>query len=156
MNEFISNLTQEETNKNFMKVKLEQDMKKYKEKFNFCKKQNVRFIKEDLFLYEIHRKNLDLIIKNPNYLNNISNINNLNNLNNINNINNNLLPYTSYNHNVFNFETVQVKLSYDDQLIFNNLFDGNINNPNLDNKKFSSFKKRLIEEIKFSEEIIDN
>ena len=155
LNEFINNLTQEDTNKNFMKLKLEQDMKKYKEKFNFCKKQNVRFIKEDLFLYEIHRKNLDLIIKNPNYLNNISNINNLNNLNNINNINNNLLPYTSYNHNVFNFETVQVKLNYDDQLIFNNLFDGNTNNPNLDNKKFSSFKKRLIEEIKFSEEIID-
>ena len=144
LNEFINNLTQEETNKNFMKVKLEQDMKKYKEKFNFCKKQNVRFIKEDLFLYEIHRKNLDLIIKNPNYLNNISSINTINTLNNINNINNNLLPYTSYNHNVFNFETVQVKLNYDDQLIFNNLFDGNTNNPNLDYKKFSSFKKRLI------------
>ena len=73
-----------------------------------------------MILYEIHRKNLDLIIKNPNYLNNISSINNINNLNNINNINNNLLPYTSYNHNVFNFETVQVKLNYDDQLIFNN------------------------------------
>ena len=152
LNEFINNLKQEDTNKNFMKVKLEEDMKNYKEKFNFCKKQNIRFIKEDLFLYEIHRKNIDLIIKNPNYLNSP---NTLNAINNINNINNNLLPYTSYNHNVFNFETVKVQLNYDDQIIFNNLFDGNGNNPNLENKKFSSFKKRLIEDIKFSEEIID-
>ena len=156
LNEFITNLKQEDTNKNFMKVKLEQDMKNYKQKFNFCKKDNTRFIKEDLFLYEIHKKNLDLIIKNPNYLNsaNNSNLNNINNINNI-NINNNLLPYISYNHNVFNFETVKVKLNYDDQIIFNNLFDGTLDNPNLDNKKFSSFKKRLIDDIKFSEEIID-
>ena len=152
LNEFINNLKQEDTNKNFMKVKLEEDMKNYKEKFNFCKKQNIRFIKEDLFLYEIHRKNIDLIIKNPNYLNSP---NTLNAISNINNINNNLLPYTTYNHNVFNFETVKVQLNYDDQIIFNNLFDGNGNNPNLENKKFSSFKKRLIEDIKFSEEIID-
>ena len=65
------------------------------------------------------------------------------------------MPYISYNHNVFNFETVKVKLNYDDQIIFNNLFDGTLDNPNLDNKKFSSFKKRLIDDIKFSEEIID-
>jgi hypothetical protein len=92
-----------------MKVKLELDMKNYKDKFNFCKKQNIRFIKEDLFLYEIHRKNIDLIIKNPNYLNSV-NMTSLNNINNINNINNNnLLPYTTYNHNVFNFETVRVQ-----------------------------------------------
>jgi len=149
LNDFFNKLNQEDTNKNFMKVKLEEDMKKYKEKFNFCKKQNIRFIKEDLFLYEIHRKNIDLIIQNPNY------INSANTLNNITNINNNLLPYTSYNHNVFNFETVKVQLNYDDQFIFNNLFDGGGNNPNLDNKKFSSFRKRLIEDEKFSEEIID-
>ena len=152
LNEFINNLNQEDTNKNFMKVKLELDMKNYKDKFNFCKKQNIRFIKEDLFLYEIHRKNIDLIIKNPNYLNSV-NMTSLNNINNINN--NNLLPYTTYNHNVFNFETVRVQLNYDDQNIFNNLFDGSNNNPNLDKKKFSSFKKRLIEDVKFSEEIID-
>ena len=152
LNDFFSKLNQEDTNKNFMKVKLEEDMKKYKEKFNFCKKQNIRFIKEDLFLYEIHRKNIDLIIQNPNYINSA---NTLNNITNITNINNNLLPYTSYNHNVFNFETVKVQLNYDDQLIFNNLFDGGGNNPNLDNKKFSSFRKRLIEDEKFSEEIID-
>ena len=155
LNEFINNLNQEDTNKNFMKVKLELDMKNYKDKFNFCKKKNIRFIKEDLFLYEIHRKNIDLIIKNPNYLNSV-NMTSLNNINNINNINNNnLLPYTTYNHNVFNFETVRVQLNYDDQNIFNNLFDGSNNNPNLDKKKFSSFKKRLIEDVKFSEEIID-
>ena len=152
LNEFINNLNQEDTNKNFMKVKLELDMKNYKDKFNFCKKKNIRFIKEDLFLYEIHRKNIDLIIKNPNYLNSV-NMTSLNNINNINN--NNLLPYTTYNHNVFNFETVRVQLNYDDQNIFNNLFDGSNNNPNLDKKKFSSFKKRLIEDVKFSEEIID-
>ena len=152
LNDFFNKLNQEDTNKNFMKVKLEEDMKKYKEKFNFCKKQNIRFIKEDLFLYEIHRKNIDLIIQNPNYINSA---NTLNNITNITNINNNLLPYTSYNHNVFNFETVKVQLNYDDQLIFNNLFDGGGNNPNLDNKKFSSFRKRLIEDEKFSEEIID-
>jgi hypothetical protein len=131
-----------------MKVKLEADMKNYREKFNFCKKQNTRFIKEDLFLYEIHRKNIDLIIKNPNYLNNINSLS-------TSNINNNLLPYISYNHNVFNFETVKVQLNYDDQIIFNNLFDGNGNNPNFEKKNFSSFKKRLIEDVKFSEEIID-
>ena len=148
LNDFINNLTQADKNKNFMKVKLEEDMKNYREKFNFCKKQNTRFIKEDLFLYEIHRKNIDLIIKNPNYLNNINSLS-------TSNINNNLLPYISYNHNVFNFETVKVQLNYDDQIIFNNLFDGNGNNPNFEKKNFSSFKKRLIEDVKFSEEIID-
>jgi len=154
LNEFINNLNQEDANKNFMKVKLDEDMNNYKKKFNFCKKQNVRFIKEDLLLYEVHRKNIDLIIKNPNYIKTINNINNINSITNINN-NNNLLPYISYNHNVFNFETVKVQLNYDDQLIFNNLFDGSSNSPNLDNKKFSLFKKKLIEDIKFSEEIID-
>ena len=154
LNEFINNLNQEDANKNFMKVKLDEDMNNYKKKFNFCKKQNIRFIKEDLLLYEVHRKNIDLIIKNPNYIKTINNINNINNITNINN-NNNLLPYISYNHNVFNFETVKVQLNYDDQLIFNNLFDGSSNSPNLDNKKFSLFKKKLIEDIKFSEEIID-
>ncbi len=154
LNEFINNLNQEDANKNFMKVKLDEDMNNYKKKFNFCKKQNIRFIKEDLLLYEVHRKNIDLIIKNPNYIKTINNINNINSITNINN-NNNLLPYISYNHNVFNFETVKVQLNYDDQLIFNNLFDGNSNSPNLDNKKFSLFKKKLIEDIKFSEEIID-
>ena len=138
-----------------MKVKLDEDMNNYKKKFNFCKKQNIRFIKEDLLLYEVHRKNIDLIIKNPNYIKTINNINNINSIPNINNNNNNLLPYISYNHNVFNFETVKVQLNYDDQLIFNNLFDGSSNSPNLDNKKFSLFKKKLIEDIKFSEEIID-
>ena len=132
-----------------MKVKLDEDMNNYKKKFNFCKKQNIRFIKEDLLLYEVHRKNIDLIIKNPNYIKTINNINNINSITNINN-NNNLLPYISYNHNVFNFETVKVQLNYDDQLIFNNLFDGSSNSPNLDNKKFSLFKKKLIEDIKFS------
>ena len=155
LNEFINNLNQEDSNKNFMKVKLDEDMNNYKKKFNFCKKQNVRFIKEDLLLYEVHRKNIDLIIKNPNYIKTINNINNINSITNINNNNNNLLPYISYNHNVFNFETVKVQLNYDDQLIFNNLFDGSSNSPNLDNKKFSLFKKKLIEDIKFSEEIID-
>ena len=154
LNEFINNLNQEDANKNFMKVKLDEDMNNYKKKFNFCKKQNIRFIKEDLLLYEVHRKNIDLIIKNPNYIKTINNINNINSITNINN-NNNLLPYISYNHNVFNFETVKVQLNYDDQLIFNNLFDGSSNSPNLDNKKFSLFKKKLIEDIKFSEEIID-
>ena len=154
LNEFIDNLNQEDANKNFMKVKLDEDMNNYKKKFNFCKKQNIRFIKEDLLLYEVHRKNIDLIIKNPNYIKTINNINNINSITNINN-NNNLLPYISYNHNVFNFETVKVQLNYDDQLIFNNLFDGSSNSPNLDNKKFSLFKKKLIEDIKFSEEIID-
>ena len=154
LNEFINNLNQEDSNKNFMKVKLDEDMNNYKKKFNFCKKQNIRFIKEDLLLYEVHRKNIDLIIKNPNYIKTINNINNINSITNINN-NNNLLPYISYNHNVFNFETVKVQLNYDDQLIFNNLFDGSSNSPNLDNKKFSLFKKKLIEDIKFSEEIID-
>ena len=155
LNEFINNLNQEDANKNFMKVKLDEDMNNYKKKFNFCKKQNIRFIKEDLLLYEVHRKNIDLIIKNPNYIKTINNINNINSITNINNNNNNLLPYISYNHNVFNFETVKVQLNYDDQLIFNNLFDGSSNSPNLDNKKFSLFKKKLIEDIKFSEEIID-
>ena len=155
LDDFIQNLNQENTNKNFLTVKLEQDMKNYSEKFNYCKKQNVRFIKEDLLLYEIHRKNIDSILKNPNNLitNQISS-----NPNFINNINNNsLIPsqYISYNKNVFNFEAVAVKLNYDDQIIFNNLFDGNGNSPNIDNKKFSVFKKKLIDDIKFTEEIMD-
>ena len=154
LDNFINNLNQDETNKNFLKVKLEEDMKKYKEKFNYCKKQSERFVKEDLLLYEVHRKNIDSIISNQNHFITKTPIN-VNSINNINNINNNVSQYISYNHNVFNFETVSVKLNYDEQIIFNNLFDGNSNNPNIDNKKFSSFKKKLIDDPKFTEDIID-
>ena len=127
-------------------------MKIYLDKFNYCKKQNVRFIKEDLLLYEVHRKNIDSIIKNPNLI--VNRPENSNHILNINNISNSS-QLISYNHNVFNFETVAVKLDYDDQIIFNNLFDGNSNNPNLDKKKFTSFKRKLIDYVKFAEEIID-
>ena len=152
LNDFISNLSQDETNKNILKVKLEEDMKNYLDKFNYCKKQNVRFIKEDLLLYEVHRKNIDSIIKNPNLIDNQSeNTTNILNLNNLNSSSH----FISYNHNVFNFETVAVKLNYDDQIIFNNLFDGNSNNPNFDKKKFTIFQKKLIDYVKFAEEIID-
>ena len=155
LNNFLSNLKQDDTNKNFLKVKLEEDMKNYKDKFNYCKKQNVRFIKEDLLLYEIHRKNIDSIIKNQNSLiiKTPLNANDINNINNINNLNNS--QFISYNRNVFNFETVSVQLNYDDQIIFNNLFDGDSAPPNFDNKKFSIFKKKLIDDIKFAEEITD-
>ena len=151
--DFINNLNQDETNKNLLKVKIDDDIKNYIDKFNYCKKQNERFIKEDLLLYEIHRKNIDSIIKNPNNLI-IKTPLNANDINNINNIN---IPsqYMSYNRNVFNFETVSIQLDYDDQIIFNILFDGNSNNPNFDNKKFSSFKKKLIDDVKFAEHIID-
>ena len=151
--DFINNLNQDDTNKNLLKVKIDDDIKNYIDKFNYCKKQNERFIKEDLLLYEIHRKNIDSIIKNPNNLI-IKTPLNANDINNINNIN---IPsqYMSYNRNVFNFETVSIQLDYDDQIIFNILFDGNSNNPNFDNKKFSSFKKKLIDDVKFAEHIID-
>ena len=151
--DFINNLNQDDTNKNLLKVKIDDDIKNYIDKFNYCKKQNERFIKEDLLLYEIHRINIDSIIKNPNNLI-IKTPLNANDINNINNIN---IPsqYMSYNRNVFNFETVSIQLDYDDQIIFNILFDGNSNNPNFDNKKFSSFKKKLIDDVKFAEHIID-
>ena len=152
LNDFINNINQDESNKNILKVKLEEDMKIYLDKFNYCKKQNVRFIKEDLLLYEVHRKNIDSIIKNPNLI--VNPPENSNHILNINNISNSS-QLISYNHNVFNFETVAVKLDYDDQIIFNNLFDGNSNNPNLDKKKFTSFKRKLIDYVKFAEEIID-
>ena len=153
LNDFINNLNQDDTNKNLLKVKINDDIKNYIDKFNYCKKHNERFIKEDLLLYEIHRKNIDSLIKNPNNLV-IKTPLNVNDINNINNIN---IPsqYISYNRNVFNFETVSIQLDYDDQIIFNILFDGNSNNPNFDNKKFSSFKKKLIDDVKFSEHIID-
>ena len=151
LDDFIYNLNQDNTNKNFLKVKLEEDMENYKEKFNFCKKQNQRFIKEDLLLYEVHRKNIDSIIKNQNNLI----IKTPMSSKDVNNIINNAPQYISYNHNVFNFETISVKLDYDDQIIFNNLFDGNSNNPNIDKKKFSILKKKLIDDVKFTEEIMD-
>ena len=153
LNNFINDINQDSTKNNILKIKLEEDMKNYNDKFNYCKKQNVRFIKEDLLLYEVHRKNIDSIIKNQNNLIiktplNSSDINNINNLN-------NSTQYITYNRNVFNFETVSVKLNYDDQIIFNNLFDDSSSNPNFDNKKFSIFKKKLIDDIKFAEEILD-
>ena len=151
LDDFMHDLNQDDTNKNFLKVKLEEDMKNYKDKFNFCKKQNQRFIKEDLLLYEVHRKNIDSIIKNQNNLPIRTPIS----TNDVNNIINNTSQYIKYNHSVFNFETISVKLNYDDSIIFNDLFDGNSNNPNFDNKKFSIFKKKLIDDIKFTEEIID-
>ena len=158
LDEFIQNMNQDNKNKNIFKVKLEEDLKIYKEKFNFCKKENVRFIKEDLLLYEIHRKNIDSILKNQNNLilnEGDSNYDDINDISTNNSSIHSSSPYVSYNRNIFNFETVAVKLSYDDQYIFNSLFNGTSNNPNIDNKKFSAFKKKLIDDVKFTEEIID-
>ena len=153
LDDFLKNLNQEDTNKNFLKVKLEQDMKDYNKKFNYCKITDVRFIKEDLLLYEVHRKNIDSIIKNPNFVLNKQISGNTN----LYHINSPPIPsqYVSYNRNVFNFGNVAVKLDYEDQIIFNYLFDGRSNNPNINKKNFSAFKKKLIENVQFSEGIID-
>ena len=149
----INTINQEDANKNMFKIKLTEDMKNYQEKFNFCRKKNIRFINEELILYEVYKKNVENIINNSNKLiqNNENVINNINSRRT--SIANNLSA--SYNKDVFNFESVNIKLQKDEQEIFDILFDGDISDPSFPKKKFTDFEKKLISDVEFSESIID-
>ena len=149
----INTINQEDANKNMFKIKLTEDMKNYQEKFNFCRKKNIRFINEELLLYEVYKKNVENIINNSNKLiqNNENVINNINSRRT--SIANNLSA--SYNKDVFNFESVNIKLQKDEQEIFDILFDGDISDPSFPKKKFTDFEKKLISDVEFSESIID-
>ena len=139
---FINSLNEDDTNKNILKVKLDDDMKEYEKKFNYCLKDKIRFVKEDLLLYEIHKNNIASLYNNQNDINKNKSLE--------------IFPtHLSYNPNIFNFQTITVKLDLDNQIIFDVLFDGKAAEPKINYKNFSAFKKRLIDDIKFAEGILD-
>ena len=146
------------TNTNKMmafKVKLEDDMKIYLDKFNFIYKPNERFINENFLLYDIYRRNIESIINNSNNL--IQKGRDLDLYETPTSTNGvNIYPMSSndYNQNAFNFNSeINIVLENNDLIIYNSLFT---EKPfNINKKLFSDFLKKLNNDISFCEKIID-
>ena len=138
------------------KVKLDEDMKIYLEKFNYIYKTNKRFINENFLLYDIYRRNIEAIINNSN--NFIQNGNDLDLYDTpILNFSKYHQSTNDYNQNVFNISTDNssdnnISLENNDLLIYNNLFTESPVNINI--KLFSDFLKKLNNDISFCEKIL--
>ena len=133
------------------KVKLNEDMKIYLDKFNFIYKPNERFINENFLLYDIYRRNIETIINSSNNLIQDENLDILDTPT----PNFSSLPQISndYNQNAFNFASENIVLDNNDSIIYNNLFT---EKPvNINKKLFSDFLKKLNNDLKFCEKIID-
>jgi hypothetical protein len=149
-NEYINEI--ENNNENSLRLQLDEDMKIYKDKFNFVYKPNQRFLEEELLVYDIYRRRIEAIMNNNNLLlrNNkkrllasympISMINNRN-LNSLKDTQDYLSKFTSIN------------LDQNDSLIYKSIFD---NNPlNINQKVLSNFENKLKNDPKFAQKIID-
>ena len=142
----------ETTNKFSFKVKLDEDMKIYLDKFNYIYKPNERFINENFLLYDIYRRNIEAIINNSNNL-----------IQKGTDLDSSETPYSKipnysqssndYNENVFNFVNNNIVLESNDLIIYNNLFTEKPVNINI--KSFSDFLKKLNNDISFCEKIIN-
>ena len=124
-------------NQEVFKVKINDDMLIYQEKFNYKYKPNQRFIKEDLLLYDIYRRNIESIINSSNKL-----------------IRQRKLSIPSsdigYDGNQKNYH---INLEQNDEIVFGTLFS---NNPyNINRKLFISFENKLKTNGKFANDIID-
>ena len=137
------------------KVKLEDDMKIYLDKFNFIYKPNERFINENFLLYDIYRRNIESIINNSNNLiQKGRDLDLYDTPTSPNIISSSPISSNDYNQNAFNFSSdINIVLENNDSIIYNSLFtekDFNINK-----KLFSDFLKKLNNDISFCEKIID-
>ena len=144
---FISILSEQKNSLNFVlsnfgnedivKVKIEEDMIMYQEKFSYIYKPNQRFIKEDFLLYDIYRRNIESIIKSSNKLIKQNNI---------------PIPNLDINYIGNNIKS-QIKLEQNDEMVFNNLFS---NNPyNINRKLIVAFENKLKIDDSFAKNIID-
>ena len=135
------------------KVKLDDDMKIYLDKFNYIYKINQRFINEDFMLYDIYRRNIESIINNSNNLIKKREFDSydtpMDNLH----ISNYHQSPNDYNQNIFNSISENISLDGNDLLLYNSLFS---EKPiNINKKSFSDFLKKLNYDINFCKKIIE-
>ena len=150
----ILNTLEEENSKakkDSLTINLNEDIKLYQEKFNFVYKPGLRFINEEIVLYDIYRRNIEAIINNNKKFtrNNSGKINT-----NETNLNNSIL--LEYNQRFFEFDdknSEKMSLDQNESIIYKNLFD---NNPlNINNKLVSLFKNKLRNDSKFASTILE-
>ena len=137
-----------------LKGQLDEDMKIYKDKFNFEYKPNQRFLEEELLVYDMYRRKMEAIM----------NANNLLLRNNkkglfvsympvslINNNNNNLNFFKDTQDYLSKFSTIN--LDQNDLIVYKTIFD---NNPlNINQKLFTNFENKIKNDYKFAQKIID-
>ena len=151
LDSLLNSLDEENSIKNeSLTFNLNEDIKLYQEKFNYVYKPGLRFINEEIVLYDIYRRNIEAIINNNKKFTN----NNFGKLS-INEINLNNSMLIEYNQRFFEFDTNSEKMALDqnDSLVYKNLFD---NNPlNVNHKLFSLFENKLRNDSKFATTILD-
>ena len=151
LDSLINSLDEENSIKNeSLTINLNEDIKLYQEKFNYVYKPGLRFINEEIVLYDIYRRNIEAIINNNKKFTN----NNFGKLS-INEINLNNSMLIEYNQRFFEFDKNSEKMALDqnDSLVYKNLFD---NNPlNVNHKLFSLFENKLRNDSKFATTILD-
>ena len=133
------------------KVKLDEDMKMYQDKFNFMYKSNQRFMNEDFISYDIYRRKIESIINSTKNL--IQKGNDIDLFDTP--ISNTIIQTSSndYNQSIFNIENENIVLENNDSIIYNNLFT---ENPVNINKKLSTeFLKKLNSNVAFCEKILN-
>ena len=144
-----------ETNKLMsFKVKLDEDMKIYQDKFNFMYKSDQRFMNEDFISYNIYRRKIESIINNTkNLIQKGNNDFDLFDTPISNTISNLPISSNDYNQNIFSIENENIVLENNDSIIYNNLFT---ENPvNINKKLFTEFLKKLNTNISFCENIMN-
>ena len=151
LDSLLNSLDEENLIKNeSLTINLNEDIKLYQEKFNYVYKPGLRFINEEIVLYDIYRRNIEAIINNNKKFTN----NNFGKLS-INEINLNNSMLIEYNQRFFEFDKNSEKMALDqnDSLVYKNLFD---NNPlNVNHKLFSLFENKLRNDSKFATTILD-
>ena len=135
------------------KVKLDEDMKIYQDKFNFMYKSDQRFINEEFVSYDVYRRRIESIINNTKNLIKKGNDIDLFDTPVSNNISNIPISSNDYNQNIFSIENENIVLENNDSIIYNNLFT---ENPvNINQKLFAEFLKKLNTNVSFSEKIMN-
>ena len=155
--EINSNLEKNNVEENSLKFQLDEDMKIYKDKFNFVYKPNQRFLEEELLMYDIYRRKIESIMKKNNLLfKQITNRKDLlisympsNITSNLINTNLNLTTDMEIYFSKFN----NINLEQNDLIVYKNIFDKNPMNVNI--KLFDNFKTKLKNDSKFAQKIID-
>ena len=146
----VNSLTEEDEKQdnNSLTIKLNEDIKLYQSKFNFDYKPGLRFIEEEIILYDIYRRNIEALINSNNKFMD----NKLRKLSNDFNITNVIL--SEYNQKFFEFDKNSAKqLDQNDNLIFRTLFD---NNPlNINYKLVSNFENKLRYDSNFATNILN-
>ena len=142
-----------------LRVQLDEDMKFYKDRFNFVYKPNQRFLEEELLVYDIYRRKMEAIINSNKLI--LRNINNKKGLlvsylpisiisNTYNNFNNLNIPKETQEY-LSKFSSIN--LEQNDLLVYKSMFD---NNPlNINQKLFTSFESKVKNDYKFAQKVID-